>query len=121
MSSLVASRARILAALAAGDIAVATGGRFSAPCVIVEPGDPWASWERMPGRVYRWRLTAVGGRADSEGSLEELAELVDRIDAALLDPAASRSTQLPAWARPVDTMLDGVSYAATVATISDTS
>ena len=121
MASIVESRAALLAALEAGGIAVATTGRFSAPGVIVEPGDPWAEWARMPGRIYRWRLTAVGGRADSEGSLLELAGLIDAIDAALLAPGAARSSSLPSWARPVDTMLDGVSYAASVATISDSS
>jgi hypothetical protein len=121
VSSLLASRTRILAALDAGEVRIATSGRLSAPCVLIEPGDPWAEWARAPGRIYRWRLTAIGGRADSEGSLLELAELVDKIDAALLAPGASRSTQLPTWAMPTDTTLGGVAYASTVATIQDTS
>jgi hypothetical protein len=120
MSSLIESRARIASALEAGGIAVGTSGRFAAPCVLLEPGDPWAEWARMPGRVYRWRLTALGARADSEGALAQLAELVDSIDVALLAPDASRSTQLPTWSRPLDLMLDGVSYAATFATVTDT-
>lgn len=119
MSSLVESRTRLLELLEAAGIRAATSGRFSAPCVIVEPGDPWAEWARMPGRVYHWRLTAVGGRADSGAAIEELALMVDAIDAAIL--AAHSAISLPSWARPVDTMLDGVAYAATVATISDTS
>lgn len=118
MSSLVESRARLTAALEAGEVAWSTSGAFAAPCVIVEPGDPWAEWARMPGRVYRWRLTAVGGRADVDGSLELLAELVDKIDAALLATAGGAS--LPSWARPVSTMLGGVEYAATVGTVTDT-
>jgi hypothetical protein len=120
VSSLLASRTRILEALDAGGIRLATTGRLAAPCVLIEPGDPWAAWERMPGRVYRWRLTAIGGRADSEGSLLELAELVDKIDAALLGGAMTRSTQLPSWAMPSDVSLGGVAYAATIATIQDT-
>ena len=120
MTSVLESRARILAALAAGNVRTGTAGQFSAPCVLVEPGDPWAEWARMPGRVYRWRLTAVGGRADSEGSTTALAELVDKVDAALLAPGTSRSTQLPTWAMPLDQTLGGVAYAATVGTIQDT-
>lgn len=120
MSSLLASRAKLAGTLELGGVRVGTSGRFSAPCVLLEPGDPWAEWVRMPGRVYRWRLTALGGRADSEGALAQLAELVDAIDAAMLAEGASRSTQLPTWSRPLDLMLDGVSYAATFATVTDT-
>jgi hypothetical protein len=63
--------------------------------VLVEPGDPWATWERMPGRTSRWRLTAIAGAADQMAAYDELAELVDLVDAALPDGA-----QRPTWARP---------------------
>jgi hypothetical protein len=114
VSELLASRTRILEALAAGGIRTATTGKLAAPCVIVEPGDPWSEPVRMPGRVARWRLTAVGGRSDSEGTLALLADLVDGANAALrtLD-----GCQAPTWARPFDLVLDGVTYGSSVATI----
>jgi hypothetical protein len=114
VSELLDSRARILAALEAGGIRASTSGRFAAPCVIVEPGDPWSEPVRMPGRVARWRLTAVGGRADSEGTLELLAGLVDGTNTAL---RTIDGCQAPTWARPFDLVLDGHPYGSSVATI----
>jgi len=114
VSRLSDSRAAIVDALEAGGVAAATTGQLSAPCVLLEAGDPWSTPQRMPGRVGRWRLTAIAGRTDSDASLEELAELVDAIDVAL-GPLAG--VELPTWARPVDYKLGGVTYAATVATV----
>jgi hypothetical protein len=113
---LTASRGELLAALEAAGIAHSTTGKFAAPCVLVEPGDPWAAVDLSLGarRVGRWRLTLVAGRADSAGSLERLADLVDATDAALLTVPG---VQLPTWARPFDTTLDGAAYAATAATV----
>ena len=118
MSTIRASRDRITGSLTAGGVRVATGGKFAAPCVLVEPGDPWTEPARMPGRLVRWKLTAVGGRADTEAAIEVLGELVDDVDAALR--AGSRSISLPSWAMPVDLTLGGVAYAASVAAITDT-
>lgn len=122
-STLAESRERIRAVLEAGGVRVATTGKLAAPCVLLEAGDPWAEPNRLAGggRVYRWQLTALGGRADSDAALLELAELVDEIDAALLAPAASRSLSLPTWARPTDLALGGIPYATSIATISDQS
>jgi hypothetical protein len=82
--------------------------------VIVEPGDPWTEPVRMPGRVSRWRLTTCAGRADSEGSLEALAELVDGTIAALRTVDGCQS---PTFARPFDLVIGPVTYAASVSTI----
>jgi hypothetical protein len=114
MSQLLESRARILTALETNGIRTATTGKLAAPCVIVEPGDPWSAPDRMPGRIARWRLTAVGGRSDSEGTLALLGELVDGANEAL---RTLRDCQAPTWARPFDLLLDGVTYGASVSTI----
>jgi len=114
-SRLMRTRQAIAGALEAGGIRVAYGGKLAAPCVLVEAGDPWAAVESLHGRrVARWKLTAVAGRADSEGALDALAELVDTADAALL---GLPGVQLPTWAKPFDAQLGAVPYAATVATI----
>jgi hypothetical protein len=115
VSSLLDSRAGILAALAAGGVRTATTGRLTAPCVLVEPGDPWTEWTRMPGRNGRWRLTAIAGKADAEAALAALGELVDAIDAALKD---LYGVALPTWTRPLDLELGGTIYAATTANVT---
>ena len=113
---LLASRDAIAAALTAGGVRVATTAKFSAPCAILEPGDPWAAVDLSLGRkrTGRWRLTLVAGQADSAGAHDTLAELVDLADAALL---ALPGVELPTWAMPFDRTLAGIPYAATVATI----
>lgn len=114
MSSLGEARARLLSALETSGVRTATGGQLSAPCVLVEPGDPWSEPVRLPGRISRWRLTAIGGRADTEGAYLSLGDLIDGCDVALrkLDGA-----QLPTWTRPLDYGIGGVPYAASVATV----
>jgi hypothetical protein len=116
VSRLLSSRAAILAALEAGGVNTATTGKFSAPCVLVEAGDPWAAVDLSLGRrrTGRWRLTAVAGRSDSEGVIEKLADLVDEVDRAIL---ALPGVQLPTWERPFNATEGGVTYAATAATI----
>jgi hypothetical protein len=116
MSRLLSSRSVITGALDRGGINVATTGKWSGPCVLVEAGDPWATTEAGMGRrrLGRWLLTLVAGRADTEGILESLAELVDQVDRALLTiPGVS----LPSWAQPFSGTLGGVAYACTSATI----
>jgi hypothetical protein len=61
-----------------------------------------------------WRLSAVIGRTDTEGSVVGLAELVELVDAALL---TVDGCQLPTWARPFDAQLGAVPYAVTTSTI----
>lgn len=116
MSRLAASRTLILDALEAGGVNAATTGKFSAPCCLVEPGDPWAGVELSLGRrrTGRWRLTLVAGKQDSEGAFEALADLVDQADTALLKVPG---LELPTWARPSDYTLGGALYAATIATV----
>jgi len=116
VSRLLASRAVILAAFDAASIAHATTGKWSGPCVLIEPGDPWAGVELSLGakRTGRWRLTLIAARADSAGALEILADFVDTVDVALLTVAG---LQLPTWTRPFDTDYGGAKYAATTATI----
>ena len=115
-SRLLASRTAILAALEAAQLNSATSGKWSAPVVLVEPGDPWAGVDLSLGRrrTGRWRLTVVAGRADTAGAIERLAELVDQVDAALL---AVRGLELPTWSRPSDLSLDGALYAAASSTV----
>jgi hypothetical protein len=118
-SRLIAARELILAALTAGGVKVATTGRLAAPCVHVEPGDPWAEPAYLKGtssgrRLSRWRLTAIAGRADSEASFVTLGELVDAVDDAMI---ALANGPRPTWAKPTDYLIDGVPYAASVATI----
>ena len=112
----MASRAGILAALEAADIRAHTTGQFTAPCVIVEAGDPWAAVDLSLGkrRTARWRLTAVAGKADSDGALDTLASLIDRTDTALL---TIPGVQLPTWGQPFDAAIGAVPYAASAATI----
>lgn len=115
MSSAGDSRSAILAGLEAAGVRTAITAKLSAPCVHVEPGDPWSPWVRMPGRVYAWRLTAIAGRADSAGALETLGQLVDAVDAGL---RTVPGCQMPSWSKPADYVIDGVPYAGTVATIT---
>jgi len=110
----MSDRAALLAAFDAAELRTATTGKLSAPCVHIEPGDPWSVPARLPGRVSRWRLTAIAGKADSEGAYATLGDLIDGIDSAL---RTVPGCELPAWAKPSDYAIDGVPYAATVATI----
>lgn len=115
MSRLAEDRTVILEALNAGDVRTATGGQLAAPCVLVEPGDPWSEPRRLPGRVSRWRLSAIAGAADTLAGYDELAELVDRVDAAL---RTIDGCQLPTWAGPtIVDVGDGVLRRRTAGTI----
>jgi len=107
-------RARILLALETADVRTATGGKLSAPCVVVEPGDPWSEPRRLPGRVSRWRLMALASKPDTEGSFGELGDLIDRVDGAL---RTVPGCELPAWSKPTDYSIGGVPYAGTVAIV----
>lgn len=112
MSRALDDRSRILTALEAAGVRAATTGRLAAPCVLVEPGDPWSEPRRLPGRATRWRLTALAGKPDAAGALGELGELVDRVDTALRTVAGC---ELPSWAKPLDNAIE--SYAGTIATV----
>ena len=113
MSRTLVDRDRLIAGLEGAGIRTATGGQLSAPCVLIEPGDPWSEPRRMPGRVSRWQLAAIAGRADTTGAYAELAELIDTIDAGI---RTVPGCELPTWAAPADVTL-GIPYAAAIATI----
>jgi hypothetical protein len=115
VSSILASRAELLAALEAGGIRTATGGRLTAPCVLVEPGDPWSAPVRMPGRNGQWRLTLLAGKSDTEAAYAVLGEMIDLVDAAI---RGLYGVQLPTWSRPLDLEFGGTVYAATIATVA---
>jgi hypothetical protein len=116
VSRLLSSRDSLTAALEAAGVHAATTGKWSAPVVLVEAGDPWAAVDLSLGRrrTGRWRITAVAGRADSDGIVERLADLVDQVDEALLRVPG---VQLPTWSQPFAGSLGGVSYACTSSTI----
>lgn len=115
MSRALDDRARIVTALEAAGVRTATTGKLAAPCVQIEPGDPWSEPRRLPGRVTRWQLLALaGGGPDSEGALAQLGELVDQVDTALRTVAGC---ELPAWSKPTDYPLGGVPYAGALATV----
>lgn len=115
MSALGSARAAMVAALTAGGVRVPSGLRVSAPCVMVEPGDPWTEPSRLPGRLSRWKLTAIAAAVDSDASIAELAELVDAVDTALY---GLQGVQLPTWSKPADIQLEGVLRPATTAIVS---
>jgi hypothetical protein len=116
MSQLLASRGHITAALEAGGIRWSTTGTFAAPAVLVEPGEPWAEPHTLGHgrRNGRWRLTAVAGKADTEGAVETLADLIDAVDGALWKLP---NVELPTWSMPRDVLLGNVPYAASIGTI----
>ena len=116
MSRLLDTRARLLAAFAAGGIRTATTGKYSAPVVVVEAGDPWSEpFSHGRARLARWRLTVIAGRSDAEGSLAALGGLVDQVDDAI---RTMRSVSLPTWGQPIDLALDAGTYAASVSLVS---
>jgi hypothetical protein len=118
VSRLADQRAALLRVLDGAGVRTATGLPLPAPCVLVEPGDPWSELVRGSagrGRVSRWRLSAVAGAADRLAAYDELADLVDRVDVGLRTLAG---VELPAWARPAEQELaTGARAFATVATI----
>ena len=54
----------------------------------------------MPGRDSRWQLTIVAGAGDSDAAFDELAEIVDRVDAAIRD-ARLAGCGYPTWSKPL--------------------
>jgi len=112
MSRLADARTRLADALDGSGVRTAIGGRFSAPCVLIEPADPWID-RTSPSRVLlvRWQLTAISGSSDTGGAYDELAQLIDSIDAALL---SLRGVSLPSWGAPHDVTLGNVAHPASI-------
>jgi hypothetical protein len=115
VSRLIDARERIADALVGSGVRVAYGGRYAAPCVLLEPAEPWID-RATPSRNLRtrWRATAIGGRSDTEGAYDELGEMVDLIDAALL---SLRGASLPSWGAPHDVTLGNVAHPSAVGVI----
>ena len=117
MSRLGDERSTILAALEAGGIRTATGGKLAAPCILLEPGDPWTEPRRAAptrGRVSRWRLSAIPAAVDTVAAIDELAGMIDEADAAL---RTISGLELPSWARPIEQEIAGIRRAVSIATI----
>jgi hypothetical protein len=115
VSRLLDARARLADALTGSGVAVAFGGRFAAPCVLIEPGEPWISRERASRPMEsRWRITAIAGRSDTTGAYDELGAMIDHIDRALL---SIRGVSLPSWSAPRDLNLGNVEHPASTASV----
>jgi hypothetical protein len=120
VSRLGDERAAIVAALEAQGVRVATTAQLSAPCVLVEPGDPWTEPGRLGassgrGRTSRWRLWAIAGAADRNAAYDEIATLIDQADHGIRSLAGA---ELPTWARPLEQDVAGTRLAfASIATI----
>ena len=116
MSRLTDERARLAAALGAAGVRTTYGGRLSAPCVLVEPAEPWISREALArGAIEsRWRCTAIAARSDTQAAYDELAAMIDTIDGALL---TLRGVSLPTWGAPHDVTLGNTAHPATIATV----
>ena len=113
MSRLLDARARLADALTGSGVSVAFGGRFAAPCVLIEPGEPWISRERASRPLEsRWKCTAIAGRSDTLAAYDELGAMIDEIDRALL---SIRGVSLPSWGAPHDVTLGNVSHPASTA------
>lgn len=115
MSRAISARTRLSDALTGSGVRVTFGGRFAAPCVLIEPAEPWIARERASSNVQvRWNVTAIAGRSDTAGAYDVLGELIDTIDRAIL---SIRGVSLPSWGAPHNVDLGNVSHAASTATV----
>jgi hypothetical protein len=115
VSRLLNARARLADALTGSGVSVTFGGRFAAPAVLVEPGEPWVSRERSSRPLEsRWKVTAIAGRSDTAGAYDELGDMIDAIDHALL---SIRGVSLPSWGAPHDVTLGNVAHPASTASV----
>jgi len=116
MSRLSDARERLADALEGSGLRTATGGRFAAPAVLIEPAEPWIERTRASRALEsRWKLSAIALAGDSGAAYDELAELVDKIDAALL---SLRGVSLPTWGAPHDVTLGNVAHPASVGIVA---
>jgi hypothetical protein len=115
VSRLAAARDVLRGALDGSGVRTALGGRFAAPCVLVEPAEPWIDRDTPSTRLQtRWKLTAIARPADTAAAYDELAALVDQVDTALL---SLRGVSLPTWGAPHDLTLGSVAHPASTATV----
>ena len=97
MSGITASRLALAATLQAAGLRVAFDpGLVSPPAVLVAATDPWVTPTQLAtvSSALRWRVVAVGGKADAGVTVEELEALVSSIvqAAGLLPDGWSRVT-----------------------------
>jgi hypothetical protein len=110
--TLKASRAELLAALDASGIRAFYGmGVFQSPCARVFPAEPWVEASGMAGgrRTQHWEIWAVAGKSDAVANYDELEELVQSINDALVGLVGWSH---PAWRRPAVTDMGGTKYLA---------
>ena len=114
-SRVMRARARLADALEGSGVRTALGGRFAAPCVLIEPGEPWVSRERASSSLeVHWKLTAIAGRTDTGAAYDALGALIDEVDRALL---SLRGVSLPSWGAPHNVDLGNVSHAASTGVV----
>ena len=110
--TLKSARAELLAALDAAGIRVYYGmGTFQSPCARIFPAEPWIDESGMLGgrRSQHWEVWAVAGKSDAIANYDELEDLVQRINDALV---ALSGWSHPAWRRPAVTDMGGTKYLA---------
>jgi len=112
VSGVTATRHALRDALvAAGVRTTFRGSPFSPPVAIIAPDDPWLAPSDLgyATRAIRWRVWAVAGLADQEGTYQDVEALMGDIVAAL--------DRLPGWtlvtfSAPGPTDIAGSTYTA---------
>jgi hypothetical protein len=110
--SLKSARGELLAALESASIRTFYGmGQFTAPCARIFPAEPWVDVSGALGgrRAQHWEVWAVAGKADATANFDELEELVQSINDALV---GLMGWGHPAWRRPANTLMGGTTYLA---------
>jgi hypothetical protein len=93
---LLATRDELYAACTGAGLETATSAaRMAIPGVFIQPADPWI----LPGptlkrtqQLISWEIVPIAGRADADGTLEALAQLIATAWGALIE--------LPGWTTP---------------------
>jgi hypothetical protein len=109
---VTATRHALRDALDAAGIRTAfRGGAFSPPVAIIAPDDPWLGPSDLAGgrRTIRWRVWAVVGLTDQEGTDQAVEALMGQIVAAL-DPLDGWG--LVTFSAPGPTDIAGATYTA---------
>jgi hypothetical protein len=112
VSGLSDSRTALGAALVAAGLRVSYDpGRVNVPGVLVAPAEPWVQPSHLVTRSaqVRWRVIAVGGKADATVTLEEVEDLV-----AAIVLAVPREYGTPTFDAPGTVDLGGAQYLAAV-------
>jgi hypothetical protein len=115
--SLKSARAELLAALDSADIRAYYGvGTFQSPCARVFPAEPWVAISGYAGgrRTQSWEVWAIAGKGDATANFDELEDLVQRINDALVNLSG---WSYPTWRRPANTDMGGTRYLACRGTV----